>query len=208
MVTLLGGLMGPTEICNQALARIGAKRINDFGDSSDNKTEALYSRLFYEQTAKALMRSHFWRFAKDRVQLSQDTVTPSFQWTYQYHLPSDFLRAMLVYDGSDAPDGHTYYTYELEGDKLMTTESTVYLKYIKWVSDVPSWDSLFVEVMVLMLAKKVAMPLTQNVKLKEDIERELEMWMRRVRAMDREEGETIGRYDLLTWNDARYSDRA
>lgn len=200
--------MGPTEVANQALARLGAKRINDYGDSSDTKLEAVYCRLFYEQTAKALIRSHWWRFAKARVQLSQDTNTPAFQWTYAYLLPNDFLRAVIVYDGSDEPDGRTTYTYELEGDKLLCDESSVYLKYIRWVPDVPSWDALFVEVMVLSLAKKLVIPLSQDSKIKADIDRDLIPLMGKVRAMDRQEQERIGRADLRVWKDARWSDIA
>lgn len=207
--------MGPTEVCNMALARIGARRINDYGDPSDNKLEALYCRLFYEQTAKALMRSHWWRFAKHRVQLSQDTNTPDFQWDYAYHLPNDFLRLIIVYDGSDLPGGRTYTSYELEGKRLLIDESTVYLKYIRWVSDVPSWDALFVEVMVLKLAQKLVIPLSQDVaKLKQDIDNELygrggrPGLMSKVRAMDRQEAEQIGRTELRTFQDAPVSDSA
>ena len=78
-----------------SLARLGAKRINDYEDASDTKVEAVYCRLFYEATAKALTRSHWWRFAKNRVQLSPDTTDPAFQWTYAYLLPNDFLLSLI-----------------------------------------------------------------------------------------------------------------
>jgi len=201
--------MSPTDVCNQALARFGAKRINSYDDATDKKPEAIYCRLYYEQTAKALIRSHWWRFAKHRVQLSQDTTDPAFQWTYAYLLPSDFLRKVMVYDGSDLPGGRTYTSYELEANRLLIDESSVYLKYIRWVSDVPSWDPLFTEVMVLELAKKLVVPLSQDVtKLKPDIDKDLEILKRRVRAMDRQEQEQIGRAELKTWADARSSDSA
>lgn len=197
-----------TSICNQALARLGAKRINSYEDASDTKPEALYCRLFYEQTAKALLRSHIWWFAKHRVQLSQDTSSPSFQWTYAYTLPNDFLRPILVYDGSDNPTGETEYDYELEGARLLTDDSAVYLKYVRWVADESSWDALFTELMILHLAKKLVIPLSQDVQLKTEIENDLVPLMRRVRAMDRQEEYHIGRYSLRTWREARYSDIA
>lgn len=199
-------MAGSTEVCNMALARLGAKRINDYEDASDTKPEALYCRMYYEQTAKALMRSHLWRFAKARVQLSQDTETPVFQWAYQYALPNDFLRHIKIYDGSDLIAGKTYVSYELEGDKLLIDESTVYMQYIRWVEDVPSWDPLFVEVMVLALAKKLVIPLSQNIKFKEDIDEDLIPLMMKVRAMDRQESEHIGRAERLAWREARWSD--
>lgn len=198
--------MGPTEVSNMSLARIGAKRINDYADSSDTKLEAVYCRLFYEQTAKSLMRAHWWRFAKARVQLSQETTAPDFQWTYAYTLPNDFLRSVLVYDGSRLTTGETEYDYELEGSQLLTDESTVYLKYIRWVSDEPSWDPLFTECMALHLARKLVIPLSQDLKLKKDIDIDLVPLMRQVRAIDRQEQYHIGRISLKTWQDARYSD--
>jgi hypothetical protein len=195
-----------TSVCNMSLARFGAIRINDFDDASEAGTSIIYCRLFFYQTAKALMRSHWWRFARHRVQLSQDPNTPDFQWNYAYHLPSDFLRHILIYDGSDMPQGRTYVSYELEGQRLLIDESEVYMKYIRWIEDVGAWDPLFIEVMVLQLAQKLCIPLTQDAKIKADIDDDLGPLMRKVRAMDRNEAEQVGRDELKTWNDARYSD--
>jgi hypothetical protein len=204
-----------------ALSRISAKRITDYNDPSETDKGAIYCRLHYEQTAKALMRSHLWRFARDRVQLSQDTIDPAFQWTYAYHLPADFLRHLLIYDGSDLPQGRTYVSYELEGKRLLIDESDVYMKYIKWVESPAEWDSLFIEVMVLQLASKLCIPLSgggkEGMALKAEIDVELygdrrrtarRGLMPRVRALDRQEAEHIGRDELRVWSDARYSDLA
>jgi hypothetical protein len=195
-----------TSISNMSLARFGAKRIEDFTDNTDTDKPAIYCRLFYEQTAKSLMRSHLWRFARWRVQLSQDTNTPDFQWSYAYHLPADFLRHILVYDGSDLKEGKTYTSYELEGSRLLINESEVYIKYIRWIESPASWDPLFIDLMVLKLAQNLVIPLTQDVKLKADIDKDLERLMPKVRALDRQEAEHIGRDELKTWEDSRFSD--
>jgi len=202
-----------TSVCNMALARMGSKRINDYDDATDTKPEAIYCRMFFDQTRRALLKDHYWPFAKARVALSADTEWDSdtdndFGYTYAYHLPSDFLRLVLFYNGSDYPDGHTHYTYEIEGKRLLTSESAVYLKYVKDVTDVGSWDTLFIEVMVLLLASKLAMPLAQELNIKQDIDKDLAFLMKKVRAMDRQEEQVIGRADLRAWNDARYSDTA
>ena len=213
--------VGPTEICNMALARIGSKRISDYSDNTDTEKPAIYCRLLYEQTAKALMRGHLWRFARSRAQLSQDTTDPVFQWDYAYHLPADFLRHILIYDGSDLPEGRTYVSYEIEGKRLLIDESSVYMKYIRWVESPGDWDPLFIEVMVLQLASKLCVPLSgagkAGLMLKADIDIELygdrratgrRGLMPKVRAMDRQEAEHIGRDELKTWSDARFSDQA
>ena len=197
-----------TTICNQALARVGAIRINDYDDDTETKVEAIYCRLFFTQTSRALMKDHYWPFAKSRVQLSANTVDPVFQYDYQYYLPTDFLRLVLFYNGSDKPDGRTYYTYELEGPHLLTNESAVYLRYIKHVTDVGLWDVLFTECMILILASKLCMALKQNLDIKADIDKDLTFLMHKVRAMDRNEEQVIGREALRTWQSARYSDNA
>lgn len=201
--------MDATTVCNMALARLGGKRINDYGDSTDTKVEAIYCRLFYEQTAKALIRSHLWRFAQARASLSQNATSPAFEYTYAYDLPNNFLRHLILYDGSDMPLGNTYYSYSLEGKQLLCDIDTpLYLRYIKWVPSEADWDTLFVEVLVLQLARKLVIPLSQSVKLKTDIDNDLRILGPTVRALDRQESEHIGRDSLKTWRDARHSDRA
>ena len=201
-----------------ALARIGGQRITDYNDTTESSKYAIYCRLFYTQTAKSLMRSHLWRFARDRVELSQDTETPDFQYSYQYSLPADFLRHILIYDGSDLPEGKTYVSYEIEGKKLLIDESEVFMKYIKWVESPAEWDPLFIEVLVLQLANKLVIPISgggkEGMALKADIDAELygsrrygrRGLMAKVRALDRQEAEQIGRDELKTWVDAVHSD--
>lgn len=198
-----------TEICNFALTRIGCGRIADFTDDTDTSLPVIQCRMHFEQTAKALMRSHFWRFAKKRVQLSQHTDTPAFQWSYKYALPSDFLRMISVYTGSELITGRSKYSWELEGNWLMTDDSTCYIRYIAWISDTGAWDPLFIEVMTLMLARKLCVALTQDVATtKADLDKDLVPLMSKVRALDRNEGEMIGEVERKIWRDARYSDTA
>ena len=197
-----------TTVCNMALSRLGAKRITDYTDATDTKPEAVYCRLFYTQTAKQLIRSHLWRFAQERVALSQHTTAPSFGYLYAYDLPSDFLRLVLVWNGSERPQMETGYIYQLEGNQILSDETTCKIRYVKWESDVGAWDSLFLEVMVLELAKRLVIPLSQDKDVKADIDKDLEILRRRVRALDRQEQEKIGRHDLKPWRDARYSDQA
>ena len=202
-----------TSICSMALSRLGAKRINDLDDATDTKPEAVYCRLFFTQVAKQLMRSYIWRFAQSRVRLSEDASwsdddNTDFGYLHVYHLPADFLRLVLVWNGSERPQQETGYIYQLEGLRLLTDETSAYVRYVKWVSDVGAWDSLFIEVMILELAKRLVIPLSQDMDMKAGIDKDLDLMMRKVRTMDRQEQERIGRHDLLPWQDARYSDHA
>lgn len=200
-------MASPTELCNMSLGRLGAKRINDIGNASDSKEEAIQCRLHYEQTRDALLRSHWWRFASARATLSADTETPDFEWTYQYPLPTDFLRMKKPYEGFLNPQRPLQYTYELEGTMLLTDETTVEIKYIRKVTDVTKFDPLFIEVLVLTLALKMLPALAgvggAAMNLRTDIRDELKGLMSRVRVLDKQETNTVGRADLGTWNAAR-----
>ena len=196
-----------TSVCNLALARLGGRRINDFDDNSESNLESIYCRLFFEETAKALLKDHYWPFAKTRVQLSQ-TTTPAWQYDYAYLLPTDFLRVVCVYNGADNILGRTENSYEIEGKTLLTDEDEIYLKYIKYVDDVGAWDALFTEVFILVLAKKLVIPLSQDVKIKMDLDRDLAILLPKVRAMDRQEEFVEGRQDLRPWKEGRSSDTA
>jgi hypothetical protein len=186
-----------------ALARMGANRINNIDDSSESTTEAIQCRLHYSQTRDALLRSHRWRFAKARAQLSEDTNTPDFEWAHQFQLPNDFLAMRSIFEDNATPSRSTTYSYSLEGKLLLTNESSMQIRYTKKVTDVTEFDPLFIEVFVLTLALKLSMPLSQDEAMRADIREELAPLMRKIRAMDREEGDTRGRADRRTWVDAR-----
>ena len=190
--------MSATNICNLALGRIGSKRINNI--ETDNTVEAIQCRIHYAQTRDALIRSHWWRFATKRAELSQDITDPAFGWNNQFVLPVDFLRLKRVYS-NDYP---TKRSFSIEGDRILTNEDTVNITYIALVEDTSKFDALFIEVLVLRLAIKLVMPLAQDNVLRRDLSVELQPLMSQVRTIDFQEQNNTGRNDHRTWNDARY----
>ena len=205
--------MGPTEICNMALGRIGAKRITNYDDATDAKPEAIQCRLHYAQTRDALLRSHAWRFARARATLSANATAPDFEWDYAYDLPVDFLAMRTPYDINQSGIESIQYSYALEGSQLLSNETSMEIRYVKKVTDPNEFDPLFVEVLVLQLALKMLISLAGGGGTSNVMRRELyqELWgtprqpglMQRVLAMDKQETNTLGRADMGLWNDAR-----
>jgi hypothetical protein len=203
--------LNETKICNMALGRIGAKRINDYDDASERATEAILCRLHYETTRDSLLRSHWWRFARSRATLSRNTTDPDFEYSYAYDLPNDFLRMKKPYESDGVSE--LLYTYSLEGKQLLSNETTMQIQYIRKVNDANEFDPLFVEVLVLQLALKMVTPLAgpgpNGLALRQDIRNELygsprmPGLMAKVRAIDSEETNTKGRDEQARWNDAR-----
>lgn len=143
-----------TSICNLALGRIGDERIMSMDDASQS---ARYCKLFYAQTRDEVLRSHPWNFATARKTLNALADAPEFEWSVQYQLPNDFLRLCQL-NGWDA--WKPLDLFEIEGDRLLTNESTAQIKYIYTITDASIFDPLFIEALSLKLASKLARPLT------------------------------------------------
>ena len=194
-----------TIICNMALSGIGAKRINDFSDNTESSPEVIQCRLHYEQTRNALLRSFWWRFAGARAVLSERDDVPAvedFGWDYWWILPNDFMAMRYPYEG-DTPGRPNNYSYELQGRYMLSNRDSAEIVYTKKVEDESDFDPLFIEVFVLTLQQKFAMGIAGDVKLKESVKADLKQVLPRVRAMDAQERNSVGRYDRNTWNNAR-----
>jgi hypothetical protein len=193
-----------TDICNLALSRIGAATVTSAEISADSSVNAQHCNRHYEQTRDALLRSHYWRFASARADLTENASSPDFEFDNQFDLPSDFLRLKSVFSDDGTETENTKYSYAVEGNLLLTDDDEVSIRYVKQETDVSNFDSLFIETFVLSLALKLVMPITQDVKLYAEIKDELyNQIMPRVRAMDRQETNTTGRYNRRPWVEAR-----
>ena len=182
-----------TNICNMALSRLGANRLTDA--DTDTSVEAIQCRIWYSHTRDALLRSHFWKFAVKRAELSEDAETPDFGFDHQFDLPADFLRAWYVYD--------TTATWEINAQWLLTDDDAVDLVYVAQITDPTQFDTLFVELLSLKLALVLCMPLTHDGKLRQEIEGECARLEARARTVNMHELRKIGQEDFDTWIDAR-----
>jgi hypothetical protein len=150
-------------ICNSALVKIGASRIIalDEGSKNANLCGELYPKLRDD-----LLRSHSWNFATVRVKLAQLTTAPAFGFAHEYQLPSDWVRTVSVHD-NDAGDGAV--EYRIEGRKLRSSADEIYLRYVRIVTDVNEMPADFREVLALMLARDIAVPIAQSNALRENM---------------------------------------
>lgn len=139
-------------ICNQALQRVGSKRIVSL---SENSVAARECNLAYEPTRDAELRKYKWNFAKTRVVLSPDTSSPAFGYKYQFTLPSDWLRTLH--------DEDEHHDWRMESGKILTNEGDVLnLSYIRRVTNPNEFDALFVQSLAAAIALKIVEPLTQS----------------------------------------------
>ncbi len=157
-----------TDIINRALGRLGESRVTSIDEASPAGRAC---KLHYEPTRDALLRSHPWNFATKRVTLSQVLPVPLFNWAYAYQMPADSLRLTEV-NGSDIDMLGNY--WKIEGDKLLTDDSTMEIVYVYRCEDPGLWDPLFCEMMVIKLAIRLAETLRGGTGLDEKLSAEFE----------------------------------
>ncbi len=118
------------EIANRALQHVKvSKRISS---RSQGTKEANAIDEVFDEVRDNLLDLHNWNFATKRVKLARLATTPAFEWDYEYQLPALFLRAVSVSDNS-THRGHV--AYQLEGGKLLSDASDIYLVYIAQITD-------------------------------------------------------------------------
>jgi hypothetical protein len=133
------------QICNSALTKLGHEdKIAAIGqDGVEGETCA----LMYPQIRDLLLASHPWNFAIGRSALSQNAVSPDFEFDNQFLLPGDYLRGLSLYN--------TECKWKIESGNLLTDSSTANLVYIKKVTNTGKYSALFVEALATRLAAEI-----------------------------------------------------
>jgi hypothetical protein len=157
-----------TTICNQALGKLGARRVIDLDEES---TEARACRLHYAETRDEVLRAHRWNFAIKRDSLTQLSTPPKFGWAFQYELPIDCLR---VFEVNGWELGVRPGFWEVEGRVLLLNEDVANIRYIQRVEDANLFDALFVEALALKLASKIARPINGSSEMSQEFLEEYE----------------------------------
>lgn len=146
-------------ICSDALLMLGAKAISSFneGTSASNTCDRLYPGVKY-----STLQSYPWSFSFKKVQLAQTINTPVNQYRYEYQLPSDRLGAIRRAYNSTAIGTGTFNDWVIQGDKLLTNETTVVIDYqfAPTESEMPAY---FVQLLKYMMAWHLADPITDQV---------------------------------------------
>lgn len=139
-------------ICNRALQKLGASRITALTDDTAN---ARACNVAYEPVRDAELRRHPWSFALARTTLAALAAAPDFGFSYQFQLPADFLRLHPDYEYRAETD------WQIEGRRLLTNDGdTIYLRYVRRVTDPNQFDALFIEALAAKLAFEICEELT------------------------------------------------
>ena len=145
-------------ICNFGLNLLGVEEISSLNEAS---RAATVCKTAYSLSKEALLRSHFWSFAKKRVLLTPDATPPAFDYSYQFTIPSD----AVVWRFIDCDEQVVQ-----EGRKLLTNASTLKLVYVSNTVSEADFDPIFSKALSIRIAADTCHKLTQNVSLGQKLE--------------------------------------
>lgn len=160
-----------TDICNLALARVGALSIMDIDDADSKGARACKNA--FEATVREVSRAHIWNCVSDRATLAALTEAPAFGFAKQYQLPTNFIRLAKL-NGVDCNDDEPGDYYKIEGKRLLTDEDTAKIQYVAYVADPNQYDPLMVDCVVVLLASKIAVPMRQDEAMASNLRTEYE----------------------------------
>ena len=188
-----------TNICNQALLKMGAKpAISHRTEDSDN---ARACNTFYDSVRDAVLRSHPWNCAIKRKTLTALSAAPLMDYDHQYQLPTNpwCLRMLQVGALADQPT-----RWRVEGRLLLTDEKSPKIVYIKRITDTNEFDPLLVDALVLKLSLKLAMPLTSSLAMQKALIEEVEtVSLPEARSIDGQET-SVQRIQTTEFIDSRF----
>jgi len=168
----------PIKICNSALIKLGVDTlINDF---SEDTKEARLCNEQYEKLRDELLQSHYWNFAMKRADLSSLAgVTPSFDWSYAFQLPSDCLRVKELEENE---------AFVVESDRVLADSSTAKMLYVSKETDVSKYPPIFREALALRIAVDLAYAMVASMSLIDRLQKQFDKAIADARSIDAQEG--------------------
>lgn len=186
------------KICNSALIKLGAERINALTD--DNKRARLCQEQ-YPKIVRRVLRSHPWKFALKRSKLSPISHTAEFGSENYFEQPLDCIRIVGVMADYDTTKT-TEYHYGVEGRMIVSELDTINLKYITSTVLEAYFDEDFKEALACALAHDLAYAINQSSSQKAELFQEYDFWISQARSHGAMEI-TVENFEFDTWTGSR-----
>jgi hypothetical protein len=103
-----------TQICNQALGRMGTANITDMEEATTN---AEFCRRFLPQAVQHVLGQYDFACSRRRAVLAALAEKPAFEWAEQFAIPADLLRVISAADIDGNPT-----SYVIENGKILTED--------------------------------------------------------------------------------------
>lgn len=187
--------MNSVRVANLALTRIGARSISSLTVPEDtpewNAVASVFQDVFDE-----LMASHPWQAATHRALLSPLAEEPLFEWDYKYMVPMNPFCLEVI--SCHESDGTEITEWIKEGDNIFANESSLYIKYIKRVTDASKIPPYLANTLSLLLAKTICIQLNPSTNLFQILNMEYERTF--MKAVFRDKDAKGRSQDFTSWD--------
>lgn len=158
-----------TSIINVGLRKIGVSAITS---PTDGSVAANVASPQYDELLSMMLRSHQWNWAIKRLELARSAQTPNSEFDYQYPIPSDFIRTVVV---SSSDLGTTDIEYKMayddtDGRVFLTDSTDLYLTYVAEITDPAKMPADFRYALSMAIARDVSIPLTNSRALMQEMD--------------------------------------
>jgi len=154
------------DVCSNAMVLLGLEPISSFVDKSP---QANVCAIRYPLLKERLLSTHIWKFTVTKTQLSRDTVTPNSKYKYQYHMPGDAsVHGVIAAYASDVLGVGIMTQYVIQGNFLLTNETSVYVDYQRLVGET-DWPPYFTDFAAHALAVDCALTLTKDRNIRDSL---------------------------------------
>jgi hypothetical protein len=142
----------------------------------------------YPSSRDAVLELHPFNFATAFARLARSPDTPPMKWRYQFLLPTNPY-CLKVRGTDEGPGADFEIGTDSNGHRvLFSDQPEVSIEYTKRVLDLGSWSPLAYQVLVKMLASRLAKPLTGQSSLTDQKLKEAYALLPEARGSDGREG--------------------
>lgn len=151
------------DVCNAALQRVGSQRIDSLSDPTES---AISCNTIYDLMLQDVLNAGDWSCCTRRATLAQLSTTPAFGYNYQYQLPVDPECFKVIDVFCLYPNG---VDYAVEGDVLLTDESSVQIRYIAKLPNPGDYSAGFNVCLIDRIALELSYAKTANSSLRAEL---------------------------------------
>ena len=187
----MASLATEVKVANLALTYLGADRIMTLTEDSENarKINAVFALVRDE-----VLRSHPWNFAKARREFALLATPPAYGYSNAFQIQGDIIRILESETNNEE--------FVIEGDQVVTNESTFKCKCIIRITDTTKWTTDFVGAFAARLAAELAYSITDSKTLAELMWKAYIDKIRQAKATVAQEGSQV-ELEADQWLDSR-----
>jgi hypothetical protein len=171
------------DTANKALTHLKANRITSLSQETE---EARICNTFFYSTLDEAVQDYPFDFAIARAMPARVSATPAYGYSYYFQMPTTPY-CLQVEDVVDS-NGNPVSDWEVEGRYIACNEETIYIRYIKRITNLNDLSPNFITAFSYLLASKMAYAITGSLNKETEMYSLYQAVMRRAKTRTSQQG--------------------